>query len=157
LTSGAGRLFDAVSALTGLCTKASFDSEAPMRLESAINCRTDLYYPFNSGETIAFYDTFLAILDDLNHPDVSLMSAKFHNTIARIILNVSEKIRKDYSLDNVVLSGGVFQNKYLLEKSIQLLTKKDFKVFTNHQVPSNDGGISLGQTVIASKFYGLCV
>jgi hydrogenase maturation protein HypF len=157
VTSGAGRLFDAVSALLGLCTKAAFDAEAPMRLESAINCSTDLYYPYISGKTIGFYDTFKAILDDLQHPDLSLISAKFHNTIAQIILEISEKIRKDYSLDKVVLSGGVFQNKYLLEKSIQILTKKDFKVYTNHMVPSNDGGISLGQTVVASKFFGLCV
>jgi hydrogenase maturation protein HypF len=156
MTSGAGRLFDAVSALAGLCTKAAFDSEAPMRLESSISCSTDLYYPFNAGETIVFADTLKAIMDDLQHRNISLVSAKFHNTIAQIMLEISEMIRKERSLNNVVLSGGVFQNKYLLVKSIQKLTEKGFNVYTNQMVPSNDGGISLGQIAVASKFFGLC-
>ena len=91
-----------------------------------------------------------------NHSDISLISAKFHNTVAQAILEVSELIRKETSLEKVVLSGGVFQNKYLLEKTIQKLTQKMFKVYTNHQVPVNDGGISLGQLVVASKKSGLC-
>jgi hydrogenase maturation protein HypF len=88
---------------------------------------------------------------------VSLISAKFHNTIARIILDVSENIRKETSLNRIVLSGGVFQNKYLLEKALSMLEKEGFITFTNHLVPANDGGISLGQLIIASKKRELCV
>jgi hydrogenase maturation protein HypF len=77
--------------------------------------------------------------------------------VAQVILEVSEKIRSELSIEKVVLSGGVFQNKYLLEKSVSKLTKSEFKVYTNHQVPANDGGMSLGQIVIASKKMGLCV
>ena len=121
LTSGAGRLFDAVSALTGLCSKSTFDAEAPMRLESAIDCKTDAYYPFRFGQTVVFKDTLQAIMSDLSRSDVSLISAKFHNTVAQVILEVSEKIRKNFSINKVVLSGGVFQNKYLLEKAVQKL------------------------------------
>ena len=157
LSSGAGRLFDAVSALLGICPLTSFDAEAPMRLESAINSETDLYYPFSTGRSVVFAETFKAIIADMQHSDVSLISAKFHNTVAQAILSVSESIRKETSLEKVVLSGGVFQNKYLLEKTIQKLTQNMFKVFTNHQVPVNDGGISLGQLVVASKKTGLCV
>jgi hydrogenase maturation protein HypF len=156
LSSGAGRLFDAVSALLGICPVTSFDSEAPMRLESAINSETDQHYPFSTGGSIVFAETFKAIISDMQHSDVSLISAKFHNTVAQAILEVSESIRKETSLEKVVLSGGVFQNKYLLEKTIQKLTQKMFKVYTNHQVPVNDGGISLGQLVVASKKTGLC-
>jgi len=156
LSSGAGRLFDAVSALLGICPVTSFDSEAPMRLESAINSETDLYYPFSTGGKVVFAETFRAIIADMQHSDVSLISAKFHNTVAQAILEVSESIRKETSLEKIVLSGGVFQNKYLLEKTIQKLTQKMFKVYTNHQVPVNDGGISLGQLVVASKKIGLC-
>ena len=156
LSSGAGRLFDAVSALLGICPVTSFDSEAPMRLESAINSDTDLYYPFSTGGRVVFAETFRAIIADMQHSDVSLISAKFHNTVAQAILEVSESIRKETSLEKIVLSGGVFQNKYLLEKTIQKLTQKMFKVYTNHQVPVNDGGISLGQLVVASKKIGLC-
>jgi hydrogenase maturation protein HypF len=151
VTSGAGRLFDAVSAILGLCSTATFDSEAPMRLESAIDCETNDYYPFRAAKTIVFADTIKAILEDLPGQKISVISAKFHNTVAQVILEVSRQIRKDTSLNKVILSGGVFQNKYLLEKSSYLLTRNRFKVFTNHLVPANDGGISLGQLVIASK------
>jgi hydrogenase maturation protein HypF len=157
LTSGAGRLFDAVSALLGLCQKASFDSEAALRLESVVENGISDYYPFGTEQTIVFKDTIKAILEDLPRQKVSVISAKFHNTIAQVILEVSNTIRKETNLNKVVLSGGVFQNKYLLEKSLYLLRNNRFKVFTNHQVPSNDGGISLGQIVIASKTRSLCV
>ncbi len=156
LSSGAGRLFDAVSALIGLCSVSTFDSEAPMRLESAIETGSDLYYPFTLGTSVVFAETFKAILADMPVTEISVISSKFHNTVARVILEVSEKIRNDTSVDKVVLSGGVFQNKYLLEKTTHELTQNRFKVFTNHQVPANDGGISLGQMVVASKTFGLC-
>jgi hydrogenase maturation protein HypF len=156
LSSGAGRLFDAVSAILGLCTESSFDSEAPMRLESVINHNTDLYYPFEFDDTIGFSGTFRGILEDLPRLAISSISAKFHNTIAEIIVRVSVKIRKVIELNRVVLSGGVFQNKYLLEKSVTRLEAEGFKVYTNHLVPANDGGISLGQLVVASKISGLC-
>ena len=151
LTSGAGRLFDAVSAILGLCPEATFDSEAPMRLESVIDCETTDFYPFQADTNIVFAETIKAIIDDLHKQKISVISAKFHNTIARVILEVSQQIRKVTSLKKVILSGGVFQNKYLLEKSLYLLKLNGFKVFTNHLVPSNDGGISLGQISIASK------
>lgn len=156
LTSGAGRLFDAIAALTGLCSKSSFDSEAPMRLESVINCKTDQYYPFSTGETIRFDITLKALLEDLRHPDIPLVSAKFHNTICMIINEVAEKMRQEYSTDRVVLSGGVFQNKYLLERSVYKLRENGFKVYVHRQVPPNDGGISLGQLAVASKLSGIC-
>jgi hydrogenase maturation protein HypF len=157
LSSGAGRLFDAVSALTGICPSNTFDAEAPMRLESAVKSGVDNHYPFTAGKSIVFAETFKAILDDMRRKDISMISAKFHNTIAQVILELSEKMREEFSIEKVVLSGGVFQNKYLLGKSISKLTKNRFKVYTNHQVPANDGGISLGQIVIASKKFGLCV
>jgi hydrogenase maturation protein HypF len=151
MTSGAGRLFDAVSAILGFCSAATFDSEAPMRLESAIDGETNDFYPFRAAKTIVFADTIKAIQEDLPRQKISVISAKFHNTVAQVILEVSRQIRNDTSLNKVILSGGVFQNKYLLEKSSYLLTRNRFKVFTNHLVPANDGGISLGQLVIASK------
>jgi hydrogenase maturation protein HypF len=156
LTSGAGRLFDAVSAILGLCSVADFDSEAPMRLESVLDSNISGYYPYNINGIVSFADTFRAIIDDLKKNDVSVISAKFHNTIARIILSVTLRMREETSLNKVVLSGGVFQNKYLLERSIHLLTERKFEVFTNHLVPANDGGISLGQLIISSKIKGIC-
>jgi len=151
MSSGAGRLFDAVSALLQLCSKSSFDSEPPMRLESLIEAETNEFYPFQAGKTIVFAETIKAILDELPGGNKSVISAKFHNTVAQAILEVSKEIRHETSLNTVVLSGGVFQNKYLLEKSLRLLEGCNFRVFTNHLVPANDGGLSLGQLLIATK------
>lgn len=151
LTSGAGRLFDAVAALTGLCSFSTFDSEAPMRLESAIKTDTNDLYPFEINEVISFKSTFSAILNELRTNDVSSISAKFHNTLAYVILKAADIIRKAESVNKVILSGGVFQNKYLLERTFKLLTTNGFEVFTNHLVPVNDGGVALGQLVVASK------
>jgi hydrogenase maturation protein HypF len=155
-SSGAGRLFDAVSALLGLCSIASFDSEAPMRLESVADCRTDSYYPFRIEDTVIFADTFSALIEDRRKQKISVISAKFHNTIAHIILEAAERIRAEYCLNKVMLSGGVFQNKFLVEKATRLLNDRKFEVFMNQMVPSNDGGISLGQLAVAAKRREIC-
>lgn len=157
LTCGAGRIFDAVSALLLLCTKASFDSEAPMRLESVISSNTDDFYPFTINDTVCLREMFMGIISDTERSDIPLIAARFHNTIAQIILAVCKKIRRETGLKEVVLSGGVFQNRYLLEKSLYLLSVNKFIVFTNHLVPSNDGGISLGQMLTAAERRGVCV
>lgn len=157
LTCGAGRIFDAVAALLLLCTGATFDSEAPMRLESAIGSPSDDYYPFAVSDTVCLSETFREIIRDTARADAPQIAARFHNTIARIILDVCIKIRKETGLNDVVMSGGVFQNRYLLEKSLYLLSVNNFRVYTNHLVPSNDGGISLGQLLIAAERRGLCV
>jgi hydrogenase maturation protein HypF len=154
VSSGAGRLFDAISSILGLCSVATFDSEAPMRLESAISDKTDDIYPFIAEKPVVFSETLKAIINDLPVQTISIISTKFHNTVAQIILEVARQVRTETSLNKVILSGGVFQNKYLLEKSLYLLTRNRFKVFTNHLVPPNDGGVSLGQLVIASKLIG---
>ncbi len=99
---------------------------------------------------------FTAIVKELKYTDASRIAARFHNTIAKIILHVCIEIRKETGLNSVVMSGGVFQNKYLLEKSLYLLTVNRFKAYTNNQVPANDGGVSLGQLMIAAERRGLC-
>lgn len=157
LTCGAGRIFDAVSALLGLCAKSSFDSEAPMRLESVIRSGTVECYPYALNESVCFADTFRELIRDMGRADIPVVAAKFHNTIAQIILTVCARMRNDTGLNQVVLSGGVFQNKYLLEKSSYLLSMNRFKVYTNHQVPPNDGGISLGQLASAAERRQICV
>jgi hydrogenase maturation protein HypF len=156
LTCGAGRLFDTVSALLGLCSVSGFDSEAPIRLESAITQSNEGHYPYEIGETVVFSETLKGVLYDLQAGDILSVPAKFHNTVAMAVTDVSMKMRKDTSINKVILSGGVFQNKYLLEKLSRMLSDRNFEVFTNHRVPVNDGGVSLGQLIIASKMIGLC-
>jgi hydrogenase maturation protein HypF len=157
LTCGAGRFFDAVSALLMLCPERVYDSEAPMLLESAINMDYDDYYPFTAGETVDVGDMFREIARELDHPDSSVIAVKFHNTIARIIMEVCKLIRKDTGIRTAVLSGGVFQNRFLLGKTAALLAGNGFKIYTNQQVPANDGGISLGQLLLVAERRSLCV
>ncbi len=151
LTSGSGRLFDAVAALINLCPVSKFHAEAPMRLESIIDKNIKKEYPFSVNSTISFEETFKQIIKDL-HQNVSLseISTKFHNTILSVIIEVVCTMKNKYGSDAVVLSGGTFQNKYLLSTIDKRLTEKRFRVYTHKKVPTNDAGIALGQMAIAS-------
>ncbi len=156
LTSGAGRLFDAVAALAGVCTHSTFDSEAAMRLESLVIGGVKDHYPFETGKTISFAPMIIAIARDLAHKDLPLISTLFHNTLARIIADVSISIRNETGINKVVLSGGVFQNSYLLGRALLLLKELRFLTYTQQLVPANDGGISLGQLIVASYKDKIC-
>jgi hydrogenase maturation protein HypF len=157
LTSSMGRLFDAVSALTGLRDRVNYEGQAAIELEMLVEeeKKEKGSYPFevSSQERIILIDPkaiIASVVSDLiNHEEKKVIATRFHNTIARIILQTCKKIREKQSLNEVALSGGVFQNVYLLRKTCDLLTKAEFSVYTHHQVPPNDGGISLGQAVIA--------
>ena len=152
LVSSAGRLFDAVSAMLGLCHYSTFPSEAPMRLESIIEMGCIDLYPFTLGETVNFDLTFAGILADINkNINKEVISAKFHNTIIALISEAVIKMRQCHKCNKVVLSGGTFQNKYLLEGTEMMLKRDGFEVYSHHIVPTNDGGISLGQLTIAAK------
>jgi len=152
LTSSAGRLFDAVSALINLCTFSSFHAEAPMRLETIAEINIIDSYEFQLNSTIQLNNTFNEIIEDLSRNiPVSVISAKFHNTIINIIFAVASKIRDDYKINKIALSGGSFQNRYISEKVEKLLTQNNFQVYSQCTVPSNDGGIALGQLAIAAK------
>ena len=151
LSSSTGRLFDAVSALLDVCKTASFHAEPPMRLESVATETTE-YYSFELDEIISMKRTFEGILSDLNKGiSVGLISGKFHNTIVKIIVEQVQKISKKTGLKKVVLSGGSFQNRILLKKAEDSLRDVNFAVFSQSVIPSNDGGIALGQLAIAAK------
>ncbi len=152
LTCGAGRLFDAVSSIMGLCHKSTFQAEAPMRLESMVTENCSEPYPFEQKQTLFFDVTIKAIVDDLTRGvDLKIIASKFHNTIISVIFEAVNKIRQRNGICKVVLSGGVFQNKYLLEGTIIRLRENNFEVYAHVAVPSNDGGIALGQTAVAAK------
>jgi hydrogenase maturation protein HypF len=152
LTSGAGRLFDCVAALLDLVQVASFQAEGSMRLESIIRNDIRDNYLFTLGETICFDETIHEIVEDIGQGlDQSTISTKFHNTIILAIFETVNKIRRSEGITKVVLSGGVFQNKYLLEQTTAILEKNNFEVYSHAIVPTNDGGIALGQLAVASK------
>jgi hydrogenase maturation protein HypF len=152
LSSSAGRLFDAVSALLNICPIAEFHAEAPMRLEDAIENNIEEAYSYEISNSISFKTTIREIVDDLkNNIEVSIISAKFHNTIVNLIVEESIKLREKYNINKVVMSGGSFQNIYLSEKAINKLSENKFTVFSHSNFPANDGGLSLGQIAIAAK------
>ncbi|MGA2824290.1 MAG: carbamoyltransferase HypF, partial [Bacteroidales bacterium] len=152
LVSSAGRLFDAVSAMLDLCLYSTFSSEAPMRLESIIEPGCSENYPFIFRETVNFELTFRGIEEDIKqHINPGIISAKFHNTMISVIVKVIDEMKIHHSCNKVVLSGGTFQNRYLLEGTEKMLTGEGFEVYSHHLVPTNDGGISLGQLAVAAK------
>lgn len=155
LTSSCGRLFDAISSLIGIRDEISYEGQAAMELESFCASGIKERYKFCIyKEGMEFIidpqEIFIEIIKDLKEGiDKKIMAAKFHNTVAEFTLNLCGKIRENSGINKIALSGGVFQNKYLTEKVVSLLEDKGFKVYTQSKVPPNDGGISLGQAVVA--------
>jgi len=153
LTSSAGRLFDAVSALLGICLATTYHAEAPMRLEAAAYAGAKGFYPFEiSGNIISMKPAFEMMIDELNNNKrPGAISAKFHRTISEVIVETVKRISRKTSLRDVTLSGGTFQNRIILEQSERLLSAAVFNVYSHSRIPSNDGGIALGQLAIAAK------
>ncbi len=158
LTSGAGRLFDAVSALAGVRGQIDHEAQAAIELEMlAPDDVTDFEpYPFalSRDEKLAVIELrglVSAVVDDARsgvRPDA--ISARFHKTMASIILDTCRMISRQTGLKTAALSGGVFQNRLLFNLAVDALEKEGFHVLTHRLVPCNDGGISLGQAVIAN-------
>ena len=156
ITSSSGRLFDAVSALVGIRKEIYYEGQAAIELEMAAGAEEGVY-PFDLKDVedkilVLLDPLFRGIVSDLERGvGVDSISSRFHNTVAKIILHVCLKLKKTSGLNRVALSGGVFQNSLLLEKTYALLDNNDFKIFTHHRVPPNDGGIALGQAVVANE------
>lgn len=155
LTSSCGRLFDAVSSLLGVSQEATYEGQAAIELEMIANPQTSSFLPYlieekNGFFEVSFQPTFEEIIKKLekNQP-TSEIAGEFHQTIVEIIADLSQRIKRLTGVKTVVLAGGVFQNLILLQKSLERLEKEGFKVLTKREVPVNDGGISLGQAVVA--------
>jgi len=146
LTSSAGRLFDAVASLIGLRQQASFEGQAAMEMEFAVQSGVVEVYPFSLGDglpvVIDWEPAIRGILQDRQSgKSVGIVAAKFHNMLAEAIVAVGRKIGEP----KIVLSGGCFQNRYLTERSIDRLRQENFRPYWHQRVPPNDGGIALGQ------------
>jgi hydrogenase maturation protein HypF len=150
--SGAGRLFDAVAAISGICLFSSYQAEAPMLLESAIQKGISRCYDFEmKEEEISFGKTIEGILHDLKKGiPAGEISAVFHNTVGRAVVEAVKELHEISGNHKVVLSGGTFQNKYLSEYVINELSREKFYVYFHDQVPANDGGLALGQVAVAA-------
>ena len=155
VTTSAGRLFDAVAAIVGLHPKAAFEGQAAMALEALADPRERSAYPLPllpapepGGSALLDWEPLLLELlaDGARGVEVSLRSARFHNALVNGIAAVATLAGSP----RVALSGGCFQNRFLLERTRERLAAEGFEVLTHHLVPPNDGGIALGQVTIAA-------
>jgi hydrogenase maturation protein HypF len=145
-TTSVGRLFDAVASITGVAQQNRFEGQAAMLLENEIGAlRTEEAYSSSSGDWGPLIEAIMA--DRRAGVSTSLIAARFHNALVAWIVEVAACA----GLKQVVFSGGVFQNRYLTERAAAALESRGFAVFTHQQVPPNDGGIALGQAVMARQ------
>ncbi len=123
-----------------------------MRLEAIIDNKCSEEYDFKIDNKISVKEIITGVVKDLiNLKSQSEISTKFHNTIISIIFAQVLEIAKKHKICKVVLSGGSFQNRYIIERVENLLIKNSFKVYAPCKIPANDGGIALGQLAIAAK------
>ncbi len=161
-TSSIGRLFDAVAALLGVRAKVNYEAQAAIELEALADPDESGIYPFDiscSAENIVTIDPapliYSIMQDYLTGQPLSQISARFHNTIAEVVGKIVVSMRSTCQVNTVALSGGVWQNLFLLHQTIKTLSYNGFEVLTHQQVPPNDGGVSLGQVVTAyHRFIG---
>jgi hydrogenase maturation protein HypF len=157
-TSSLGRVFDAVAAMVDLGCYNHFEAQLPMALEAIADDDVEQCYDFelidSAGKPLQLDlgKTVERIICDIREKTAgSLISAKFHNTVAAGLLEMAKKAGEAKKLNIVALSGGVFCNRYLINRLVKLLKKNDFSVLFNRDIPSNDGGISIGQAAIAAN------
>jgi hydrogenase maturation protein HypF len=171
LTSSCGRLFDAVAAIAGVRNAVTYEAQAAIELEMAMDdvaqgTRQDVAappepaesnhsYPFaliprDSGLVIGTRPLFEALVEDiLAKRPLAEISRRFHNGLIAVFLQIATQLRRRTSLNRVCLSGGTFNNLYLTQNLSQALSTGGFEVFTQNEVPAGDGGLSLGQAMIA--------
>jgi hydrogenase maturation protein HypF len=154
-TSSAGRLFDAVAAITGVRDEINYEGQAAVELEQRADpSEREAYRVAWCGEEVIRVragDLIRSVVEDVRaRVPAGVIAARFHNGLARVVAEVCTALRDRTGLTTVALSGGVFQNALLLERVSGGLEQRGFRVLTHSRVPCNDGGISLGQAVVAA-------
>ena len=152
-SSSIGRLFDAVSAFLDVRRSVTYEGQAAIELEF-LSSQSNANHPYPITFADSEFDVspmWLAILQDLAaQVSPAEIAARFHHTLVHVILHYSHHARAEFGCQTVALTGGVFQNIHLLNAASQALTNEGFRVLTHRLVPPNDGGIALGQAMIAS-------
>jgi hydrogenase maturation protein HypF len=156
MTSSLGRLFDGVAAIIGLRQQVAFEGQAAMELEMMADEHEDRHYAFTwQGRQVkqfAVQPIVAGVVEDIRAGmPAFLISRRFHNTLIQGFADLCNTIGRETGLRQVVLSGGCFQNKLLLEGLIGELTRRQFEVFSHRLTPTNDGGIALGQAIIGAQ------
>ena len=168
LTSSMGRLFDGVASLLDLQHSVNYEGQAAVKLESIADEHIVEHYPFDIDVSVGarcsvpiiiqWQPVIKHIIEDMHHRIASpVISARFHNSIVEMVVQVCTMLRNSKGINDVVLSGGVFQNNFLLSRLVKKLKLQGFTVYSHKKVPCNDGGLSLGQAVIAGERLKTCV
>jgi len=152
--SSLGRWFDAAAYMTGVATANRYEGEAPMRLEAAAAEGIEDAYAFEIRSTGPFIIDLRPMVADMCGDlgagvETPVISARFHNTVVSFLLTAAIRAREETALNTVAISGGCFANRYLTTRLTEALGASDFEVLTHRRIPCNDGGIALGQAVIA--------
>jgi hydrogenase maturation protein HypF len=155
LTSSAGRLFDAVAALVGIRDAVNYEGQAAIELEQRADRAERGRYPIGTAPgtplRLSGVDAVRGAAEDLcRGADPAVVAARFHNGVAAAIVRTCAQLRESTGVDVVALSGGVFQNLLLLDRTVDGLTDAGMRVLVHSRVPPNDGGISLGQAAVAA-------
>ncbi len=156
-TSAVGRLFDGISAIAGVRGAISYEGQAAIEFEQIHDIAADGAYPFvvrrsNGRHELDWEPMVHAFVDDLvNKQTIGAVSTRFHRGLATVVADITEQIGRDTGITACALSGGVFQNALLLELLVPLLRMRGCRVLIHREVPPNDGGVSLGQLVIAGR------
>lgn len=157
LNSSMGRLFDAVAALIGLYQEINYEAQNAIRLEAIADPDTSEKYQIPiDDDQILLKPLFEQIIQDfLVKQSIPTISARFHNAIVALAVDCAKRVREQKAVNTVAISGGVWQNKLLLEKTIPALKQEGFRVFWHQRIPTNDGGVSLGQLMTALAQTGI--
>ena len=157
MTSSAGRLFDAVAAIVGVRDRVTFEGQAAMELEWLAESENAAeVYPFgvSTVEGSCLIDVRPLVREVVREVEAGVrpgtVARRFHRSVAEVIPKVCERLRRETGINNVVMSGGVFMNSLLMEEVTGRLMMSGFCPFRHRLVPTNDGGISLGQLAIAA-------
>jgi hydrogenase maturation protein HypF len=152
-TSSMGRLFDAISALAGVRQQVNYEAQAAIELEALADPDEVGVYPLEISDEVIDPTPLIqaAVMDLRRGLPVGKIAARFHNGLAGMVLQVCQRLRAHFGVTEVVLSGGVWQNMTLLTRAEALLGRAGFAVYVHRQVPANDGGLALGQAMIADR------
>ena len=151
-TSSIGRLFDGFASLLGICDSSSRQAEAAVLLEQCVDESCSLSYPVEpSGTSISFRLLFQSALNDLEkNVPAAIIAAKFHNSLAELIVEKVIQLSGETGINQVVVSGGCFQNKRLVEQIQQFFSHSHISLYLPTQIPCNDGGVAAGQLAVAA-------
>ena len=152
-TSSMGRLFDGIASLAGVRHEVNYEAQAAIELEAIVDPQEQQCYEFGLEDSIIDQAPVVrSVVADLRRGVApQKIAARYHNAVAQMIAEVSDRIRSHSDVTTVMLSGGVMQNMVLLKKTLHLLRHAGFEVYVHRQVPANDGGLALGQAIIGGS------